>query len=55
MPYFEFLPPELCLETLRKELASTEMRIVDGRIARPTKPGLGVELNMDALRRYTVA
>jgi len=53
--FIEFLPPELCVETLRKELATTEMQIVDGQIARPRKPGLGIELNMDALRRYTVA
>jgi L-alanine-DL-glutamate epimerase-like enolase superfamily enzyme len=53
--FIEFLPPELCLETLRKELATTEMQIVDGKIARPRKPGLGVELDMDALKRYAVA
>jgi len=53
--FIEFLPPELCLETLRKELAFGELRIEGGRILPPQKPGLGVELDMDALRRYTVA
>jgi L-alanine-DL-glutamate epimerase-like enolase superfamily enzyme len=53
--YIEYLPPQLCVETLRKELVSEELDLVDGVIPKPTRPGLGVELNEDALRRYTVA
>jgi len=53
--FIEYLPPELCIETLRKELAVADLRIVNGEIPLPTKPGLGFELNWDALKRYTVA
>lgn len=53
--FIEYLPRPLCFETLRKELAQEELRLVDGRIALPGRPGLGVELNEDAVRRYTVA
>ena len=41
--------------TLRKELAVEELHLENGEIPLPTKPGLGFELNLDALRRYTVA
>jgi L-alanine-DL-glutamate epimerase-like enolase superfamily enzyme len=53
--FIEFLPAELCQETLRKELVEMELRIVDGQIQTPQKPGLGIELNWDAVRRFTVA
>jgi L-alanine-DL-glutamate epimerase-like enolase superfamily enzyme len=53
--YIEYLPPALCIETLRKELTLEDLALVDGEIAPPTKPGLGFELNWDALKRYTVA
>jgi L-alanine-DL-glutamate epimerase-like enolase superfamily enzyme len=29
--------------------------MVDGRLPLPTKPGLGIELDEDALSRFTVA
>jgi L-alanine-DL-glutamate epimerase-like enolase superfamily enzyme len=50
--YIEFLPAELSESTLRKELTTDELEMVDGAIPLPTKPGLGVELNRDALRRF---
>lgn len=53
--YIEYLPPALCIETLRKELAAEDLTLLDGEIAPPTKPGLGFELNWDAVKRYTVA
>ena len=53
--FIEYLPPELCIETLRKELATADLKIVNGEIPLPTKPGLGFDLNWDALKRYTVA
>ena len=53
--FIEYLPPELCIETLRKELAAEDLRLVDGEIPLPEKPGLGFELNRDALSRYAVA
>lgn len=51
-PYIEFLPAEFCEAGLRKELTSEELRLVDGAIAVPQKPGLGVDLDRAALERY---
>jgi hypothetical protein len=45
----------LCVETLRRELVQEGFDFVGGRILPPTKPGLGIELNMEVLRRYKVA
>ncbi|MGE3290832.1 MAG: mandelate racemase/muconate lactonizing enzyme family protein [Geminicoccaceae bacterium] len=53
--FIEYLPPALCFETLRKELATEDLRLVDGEIPLPSRPGLGFELNRDALNRYSVA
>ena len=54
--YIEYLPPELCEETLRKELASDPFTLAaDGTIAPPTLPGLGVELNDEIVQRFKVA
>ena len=51
-PFIEFLPPELCESQLRRELLDVEMNVKDGRLLPPTRPGLGVELNRDALERF---
>ncbi len=51
-PYIEYLPPELCDSALRRELADEGLTMTDGEIALPHKPGLGVELNYDALEKY---
>lgn len=51
-PYIEYLPSELCDSALRRELADDGLTMTDGRIALPDKPGLGVELNMDAIEKY---
>ena len=53
--FIEYLPAQLCHETLRRELATEELKMVGGIIPLPTGPGLGVELDRDALKRYTVA
>jgi len=52
--YIEYLPPQLCHETLRRELAFEELALVNGLIPLPRKPGLGIELNVAALKAYTV-
>lgn len=54
-PYIEFLPAELSESALRRELVIDELEMIDGQIPIPTKPGLGIELNFDALHRYKVA
>ena len=50
--YIEFMPADLCDSVLRKELVKDELQMVDGVIPLPEKPGLGIELNRDALDRY---
>ena len=54
--FIEYLPPQLCHERLRRELAREELVLAsDGTISLPRRPGLGVDLDWDAVRRYTVA
>jgi L-alanine-DL-glutamate epimerase-like enolase superfamily enzyme len=55
MPYFEFLPPELCDSALRKELVEDEFAFVGGKVPLPEGPGLGVRLDPDAVRRFEQA
>jgi L-rhamnonate dehydratase len=52
-PYIEFLPAELCDSPLRRELVVDNFEFRDGMIRLPDRPGLGIELNRDALRRYS--
>jgi L-alanine-DL-glutamate epimerase-like enolase superfamily enzyme len=37
---------------LRRELVSNELQMVNGEIALPKRPGLGVDLNREALARF---
>ncbi len=53
-PYIEFLPAPLAESALRRELVKDELEMADGRIPLPRKPGLGIELDMDALERFSV-
>jgi L-rhamnonate dehydratase len=53
-PYIEFLPAQLSESALRREVVADELRMEDGVIALPQKPGLGIELNRDAIERYRV-
>ncbi len=39
MPFFEFLPAELCESRLRKELTVDELVFSDGTLAIPASPG----------------
>src|SRR5690606_6919071 len=52
--YIEYLPPQLCLETLRKELAEDGLVFEDGYIEPPTAPGMGAVVDMEAVKRYEV-
>lgn len=52
MPFFEFLPPELCQSRLRKELVREELVLMDRTLKPPERPGLGVELNRDVLEEF---
>lgn len=51
-PLFEFLPAELCDSPLRLELVNDPLVMENGKILRPEAPGLGVELNYDALEKF---
>ncbi|PYT34099.1 MAG: mandelate racemase/muconate lactonizing enzyme family protein [Acidobacteria bacterium] len=53
-PYIEFLPAELAESALRRELVRDELQMIDGEIPLPQKPGLGIELNQDALKKFRV-
>jgi L-alanine-DL-glutamate epimerase-like enolase superfamily enzyme len=54
--FIEYLPPQLCHERLRRELAQEELVLnADGTIPLPTRPGLGVEVDWDVVKRYTAA
>jgi len=52
MPFFEFVPQEVAESALRRELVRDELSLVDGRLPLPRKPGLGIELDRDALDRF---
>jgi L-alanine-DL-glutamate epimerase-like enolase superfamily enzyme len=54
-PYIEYLPVELSESPLRRELLTTEPSMESGEIAVPTAPGLGIELNREALARFAEA
>ena len=53
-PYIEYLPSELCDSALRRDLVSEPLEMKDGIVKLPEKPGLGVELNIDALKAYSI-
>ena len=51
-PFLEYLPAELTDSKLRQELVQDELKLVNGKLAIPQKPGLGIEINMDALKHF---
>jgi L-rhamnonate dehydratase len=53
-PYIEFLPAALSESALRRELVADELQMNNGMIALPMRPGLGIELNREAIRKYQV-
>ena len=53
--FIEYLPPHLCVETLRRELVQEGFDFKNGRIQPPQRPGLGIQINEEVLRRFKVA
>jgi L-rhamnonate dehydratase len=51
-PLFEFISPDVFVSPLRRNLVGPEPKINNGRISLPKLPGLGIELNEDALEHY---
>jgi len=54
-PFIEFLPVEMCDSALRRDLLIGEPEFVNGVLPLPEKPGLGIELNSEALEKYRVS
>jgi L-alanine-DL-glutamate epimerase-like enolase superfamily enzyme len=54
-PYIEYLPPELSESSLRRELLTREPVMAAGQVTLPDSPGLGIELNRDAMHRFAEA
>ena len=50
--FIEYLPAELTASGLRRDLADDNMKLVDGKVTIPNGPGLGIEINRDALEHY---
>lgn len=53
-PVIEYFPPDLFESPLRRHLVSPEPQMVNGAMALPDRPGLGVELDEEIVRKYTV-
>lgn len=53
-PYIEYLPAELSESHLRRDLVKDGLTMIDGKIPLPKRPGLGIELNEEALVKYRV-
>ena len=53
--YVEFMPSDLTASGLRRDLAEDGLAMVDGKIALPMRPGLGIKVNRDALEYYEAA
>ena len=53
-PFIEFLPAEMCDSELRRELVNDPLTIENGVIKLPDRPGLGIELNQEAIEKYSV-
>ncbi len=51
-PFIEYLPAQLSDSDLRRDLCDDGLVFQDGVLLPPTRPGLGVELNKDALKKY---
>ncbi len=50
--FIEFLPPSVTESALRRDLVQDELEISNGALNVPRRPGLGIELNSSAFRRF---
>ncbi len=51
VPVFEYVSPKVFDSLLRRELVSPEPEVVDGHMALPDRPGLGIDLNEELVAR----
>jgi L-alanine-DL-glutamate epimerase-like enolase superfamily enzyme len=54
-PCFEYVAAEVYGSPLRKAIREIGLPVVDGAIALPTRPGIGLELPADLIEHYRVA
>ena len=56
LPFFEFVPPDVAESRLRRELVHDELKLgPDGTLPLPERPGLGIELDREALAEFSNA
>jgi L-alanine-DL-glutamate epimerase-like enolase superfamily enzyme len=56
LPFFEFVPPDVAESRLRRELVHDELALgPDGTLPLPERPGLGIELDRDAVEEFSRA
>lgn len=56
LPFFEYLPQTMAESALRRDLVQDELELgSDGLLPLPQRPGLGIELNREALTRFSQA
>ena len=55
IPNSAFLEFSVTESALRREILVEPFKAVNGRVAVPTKPGLGIEINPETVRAYSVA
>jgi len=53
-PVIEFAPSQIYWSPLRKAIQELSLPVVDGAIALPTAPGIGVELPADLVERFRI-
>jgi len=54
IPNSAFLEFSVTDSALRRELLVEPFRVVNGRVAVPTKPGLGIEINPETVKKYAI-
>ncbi len=53
IPNSAFLEFSVTESALRRELVTTPFKVVNGRVAVPTQPGLGIEINPETVEKYS--
>jgi L-alanine-DL-glutamate epimerase-like enolase superfamily enzyme len=53
-PLIEYAPAQIYWSPLRKALQDVGLPVVDGAIAHPTSPGIGVEVPDDLIRHFRI-
>ena len=51
-PYMEYSPAQVYASPLRAELQALATPVVDGKMALPNNPGIGVEIPDDLIDRF---